>query len=148
MTGISGGLAELCLLLRDGRGLTFDHGGIRARIGLMRYVATQDHEAPEMAPLQLERGDVVMVGERATRWPEFVFVTAAGGTGWVPARHLSAASGPAAVIAGYDTTELPVAKGEVVTLVSKDDLSGWWWCRSAGSAEGWVPLDILEPADE
>ena len=112
----------------------------------MRYIATQDHEV-ELAPLLLTRGDVVMVGERATRWPEFVFVTAGAGKGWVPARYLSADRGPAAVIEGYDTTELPVTKGEVVTLVSKDDLSGWWWCRSAGGTEGWVPLDILEAAE-
>lgn len=114
----------------------------------MIFVATQEHPTPELAPLLLARGDVVMVGERATRWPEFVFVTAAGGTGWVPSRHLSAASGPAAVIVGYDTTELPVAEGEAVSVIDRDDLSGWWWCRSVGGAEGWVPLDILEPADE
>ncbi|MCP3995285.1 MAG: hypothetical protein GY722_09500 [bacterium] len=113
----------------------------------MRYVARQEHPAPDLAPLQLMRGDVVMVGERATLWPEFVFVTAAGGSGWVPSRHLSAASGPAAVIVGYDTTELPVAAGEVVTVVDRDDVSGWWWCRSSTGSEGWIPIDTLERSD-
>ena len=116
-------------------------------MGDMRYTAKQPHEGSELAPLLLTRGDVVMVGERARRWPEFVFVTAAGGSGWVPARHLTSDSGPAAVVVGYDTTELPVTDGEEVTLVERDDLSGWWWCRSVAGDEGWIPIDVLEPSE-
>ncbi len=51
------------------------------------------HEVPDRPALQLRAGEVVQVGDRATEWPEFVFVTAPGGTGWVPARHLPQPSG-------------------------------------------------------
>ncbi len=111
---------------------------------LVEYVATEAHEIPNRAPLQIEPGEVVSVGERDTTWPAFVFVTAAGGSGWVPARHLSAGSGPATVLTTYDTTELPVEAGDTVTVLRRDDESGWLWCRAESGREGWVPLRILE----
>jgi hypothetical protein len=86
-----------------------------------------------------------MVGDRDTDWPSFVFVTAAGGQGWVPARHLSAASGAALVERPYDTTELAVTQDQEVTVLDRDDASGWWWCRDDSGAEGWVPVSVFEP---
>lgn len=80
-----------------------------------------------------------MVGDRDTEWPEFVFVTTSQGSGWVPARHLSSDQGAAAAEVAYDTAELAVAAGEEVTVVDRDDVSGWWWCRDSDGAEGWVP---------
>ncbi|MDJ0664688.1 MAG: SH3 domain-containing protein [Acidimicrobiia bacterium] len=111
----------------------------------MVFTATRSHEPPERSPLQVRPGDVVDVGERDTEWPEFVFVTAAVGSGWVPARHLSTDSGPAVVLAGYDTTELAVSDGDALTVVERDDESGWWWCRSTDGDEGWVPIEVLQP---
>ena len=79
-----------------------------------------------------------------TEWPEFVFVTAPQGSGWVPARHLSASSRSAVVRTGYDTTELPTRVGEVLDVVAEDLASGWVWCRSRKGREGWVPLNTLD----
>ncbi|MDJ0952366.1 MAG: SH3 domain-containing protein [Acidimicrobiia bacterium] len=110
----------------------------------MEYVVREAHEIPDRAPLQIAPGEVVSVGDRDTTWPAFVFVTAARGAGWVPARHLSADSGPAMVHTPYDTTELPVGAGDTVTVLSRDDESGWWWCRDQSGREGWVPLRNLE----
>ena len=84
-----------------------------------------------------------MVGDPSTDWPEYVFVTAAHGTGWVPARHLSSGHGPAVVEAAYDTTELPVAAGEEVTVFERDEAGGWWWCRNDDGSEGWVPVRVF-----
>ena len=75
-------------------------------------------------------GERVDVGDRDSEWPEFVFVTASHGTGWVPARHLSATSGTAVVQIAYDTTELPTQAGDVVEVVAEDLTSGWLWCRA------------------
>ena len=80
-----------------------------------------------------------MVGDRDSEWPEFTFVTCSHGTGWVPARHLSSDHGAAVVEFAYDTTELAVAAGQELTVIDRDDVSGWWWCRSDEGAEGWVP---------
>ena len=111
----------------------------------MRARARISHDIPERPPIQLAPGEPVMVGDRDTDWPAFVFVTAAGGQGWVPARYLSADAGAAVVELGYDTTELAVATGQEVTVVERDDESGWWWCRTDNGSEGWVPVSVLEP---
>ena len=119
---------------------------LSATMRFMSFTATRSHEIPQRAPLRVHPGEVVSVGERDTEWPAFVFVTASSGSGWIPARHLSADSGPAVVLAAYDTTELAVSEGDTVTLVERDDESGWWWCRDDHGGEGWVPRAAFEPA--
>ena len=109
----------------------------------MKARAVRSHQIPSRAPIEIAPGEPVMVGERDSDWPAFVFVTAAKGQGWVPARHLSADTGAAVVEHPYDTTELAVAEGEEVTVVERDDESGWWWCRAENGAAGWVPVAVL-----
>jgi hypothetical protein len=113
-------------------------------VSMRRVVAKVAHEIPDRPPLRLNVGQRVDVGERDTEWPEFVFVTAPQGCGWVPARYLSAPSGSAVVRTGYDTTELPTHVGEVLDVAAEDLASGWVWCRSREGREGWVPLKTLD----
>ena len=112
----------------------------------MKIQVSSPHELPERPSIQLQVGEPVMVGDRDTEWPEFVFVSSAAGSGWVPARHLSASSGAAVVEVAYDTKELAVVAGQQVTVVARDDASGWWWCRDNTGAEGWVPVAVLRDA--
>jgi SH3 domain len=117
-------------------------------MNLMRtMVAKVAHQIPDRPPLQLVDGECVDVGDRDSEWPEFVFVTVSHGTGWVPARHLSAASGTAVVQIAYDTTELPTQAGDVLEVVAEDLTSGWFWCRAHDGREGWVPINTLEAAE-
>lgn len=102
------------------------------------------HEIPDRPPLQLTPGDEVRIGARDTEWPEFVFVSAAHGTGWVPARHLSTAIGTAQVLTAYNTKELPTRVGERLAVLEEDEQSGWLWCRAENGREGWVPLKTLD----
>jgi hypothetical protein len=97
--------------------------------------------------LKLAAGDVVTVDKRDVDWPSFVFVTGAHGSGWVPSRHLSAETGKAKLLTGYDTTELPTSVGEKLEVIVRDDESGWLGCRSADAREGWVPSRTLRPTD-
>jgi Variant SH3 domain len=110
-------------------------------------VARAAHQIPDRPPLQLLDGERVDVGDRDSEWPEFVFVTASHGAGWVPARHLSATSGTAVVEIEYDTTELPTQAGDVLDVVAQDLTSGWLWCRAPDGREGWVPINTLEAAE-
>ena len=105
--------------------------------------AISGHEAPDRPAIHFSVGERVSVGGRSPDWPAFVFVTSALGEGWVPSRHLSAAEDAATVEAQYDTTELPVAAGQTVEVLTRDDASGWWWCRSEAGDEGWVPRSVL-----
>jgi hypothetical protein len=108
--------------------------------------ATSSHRVPDRPPIQVVSGQRVQTGRRDTEWPEFVFVTGGGGSGWVPGRFLDMSSDPAIVLADYDTTELATTAGEILTLVERDDQSGWAWLRNAAGEEGWVPLRTVAPA--
>jgi SH3-like domain-containing protein len=107
-------------------------------------VATEAHVISERPPLSLASGDVVTVGRRDSDWPAFVFVTTAGGSGWMPSRYLSADTGRAVVETPYNTTELATTSGEILEVVDRDDESGWLWCRSTDGHEGWVPNRTVE----
>ncbi len=109
------------------------------------FRAVSSHSIPARPPIHVVSGDRVQVGRRDTEWPEFVFVTTADGVGWVPERCLDMSSDPAVALVGYDTTELPTTAGEALTLVKRDDPSGWAWVRNAAGQEGWVPLRTLAP---
>ncbi len=114
---------------------------------MSRAIARIGHAIPERLPLRLAVCQRVRAGNWDSEWPEFVFVTAGDGTGWVPARHLSASWGPAVVQTSYDTTELPTELGEELEVVDEDRESGWLWCRASSGREGWVPLKTLEIPD-
>jgi hypothetical protein len=90
-------------------------------------------------------GQQVQVGERDTTWPAFVFVTTADGSGWVPARHIDTGADPPVMLEPYDTSELATEAGEMLTVLARDDPSGWTWVRNSRGAKGWVPSDSLEP---
>lgn len=110
-------------------------------------MAIVDHEPPDRAPLHLEVGDPVIVGDPNTEWPAFVFVTTpAGGEGWVPARCVSSESGRATVTSAYDTTELRTFAGEQLTVIERDDESGWLRCTNEPGQRGWVPSRSVLPA--
>ena len=110
----------------------------------VRVIAS--HRPSTTPPIQVRPGDRVQVHERDDEWPAFVKVTTpAGGSGWEPARHLSSAEGSATVITPYKTRELAGHPGEVLTVIERDDLSGWLWCRNAGGHEGWIPVRSIEP---
>lgn len=102
------------------------------------------HEIPDRAPLRLQPGERVHLGRRDPTWPQFAFVTAEHGTGWVPARHFSRPEGAAQVVTAYDTTELPTAAGDLLDVLAEDVESGWYWCRDATGREGWVPISTLD----
>ena len=109
----------------------------------MRARAPQGHQVPSRPPLVLSEGESVTVGDRDTTWPAFVFVVSSHGEGWVPSRNLSSDSGAAVVDIAYDTTELALAAGQDVSVLERDDESGWWWCRADDGSVGWVPVDAL-----
>lgn len=112
--------------------------------GPARVVA--DHEIPTRPPLRVAPGDEVRVGDRDDTWPAFVFVTTgAGGSGWVPERHLGDARPAAVVVAAYDTQELAVTEGDAVEVTADDPESGWSWCVARDGRAGWVPHRVLGP---
>jgi len=107
------------------------------------------HRPPDRAPIRVNTGDQVRVGERDDEWPAFVLLTMPDdGSGWVPSRHLAVSGGGKAVAArDYDTTELDVDIGVELIVIEADTLSGWLWCRRPGGRCGWLPVTRLDPLD-
>lgn len=114
----------------------------------LRVVAVTDHEIPTRPALRIAPGDVAEVGGRDTTWPAFVFITTAAGTGWVPERHLGDERPTTQVVTAYDTQELPVSAQEELTVHDDDPESGWSWCTNADGRAGWVPHNVLGPAED
>ena len=106
--------------------------------------ATVAHTIPQRPPIRVVSGQRVRVGQRDTEWPAYVFVTTNDGAGWVPERYLDISSDPAVVLTDYDTAELATSAGEELTLIERDDPSGWVWVRNAAGQEGWVPLRSVQ----
>ena len=52
----------------------------------MQVIAHTAYTIPDRSPIRVDAGEEVEVGERDVELPEFVFVTTADGSGWVPAR--------------------------------------------------------------
>jgi len=115
---------------------------------MTRLRATASHEIPDRLPIQVAPGQQVRVGQRDTEWPAFVFITTRNGAGWVPERYLDTSSDPAVALTAYDTTELATTAGEELTVIERDDPSGWAKVRNAAGSEGWVPLRTVEAIPE
>src|SRR5260370_34760767 len=88
--------------------------------------AMTSHQISERPPLRVEPGQRVHVGERDTKWPAFVFVTADDGAGWVPSRYLDAESGDAesgdaTAAVPHRTRGPPSDRGGVVNAAGRDE---------------------------
>ena len=104
-----------------------------------------EHRPSRTPPIKLRPADNVHVYERDDEWPAFVKVaTPNGASGWVPSRYLSATQGEAMVVTPYDTREVAGEPGEVLTVIERDDESGWLWCRNQNGEEGWLPSRSVE----
>ncbi|MGO1849882.1 SH3 domain-containing protein [Microbacterium sp.] len=97
-----------------------------------------DHHAPDYCPFRIRAGVRVRV-DGDTDDVSFVHVSTADGKGRIPVRYLSGARPDATVLFSYDTTELPVVAGEVVTVIIDDPASRQSWCQGRSGAAGWVP---------
>lgn len=101
------------------------------------------HRAPDRPAIQVQAGERVTLGDRDTEWPQFVWTALASGLGgWAPSALFDAERGQASALQDYDTRELDVAVGDVVTL--HQELAGWWWATNAGGDSGWIPARALE----
>ncbi|MFD0738926.1 peptide-binding protein [Lysobacter koreensis] len=110
------------------------------------------HRAPDRPPIQVARGETVMLGERDGDWPQFVWTTALdvnaaeGHGGWVPAALFDNPSGLAIALSDYDTRELDAATDEILTL--HHELAQWWWAQNVLGVQGWIPARSLELLDD
>lgn len=97
-----------------------------------------DHLASVHSPFIARAGDRVHIHGGVDDDP-FVLVTSPTGTGRIPSRYLSAERPDATVLFSYDTTQLPVGAGDIVTVIVDDPANEQSWCRDRRGGAGWVP---------
>ncbi len=102
-----------------------------------------DYEAVYTDPLRGLAGDVLQVGRADPDWPGWVWCTAVDGhTAWTPLSYLDDFGETGHLRRDYDSTELTVSAGEMVTVYEEE--SGWCWIANADGQFGWVPARCLK----
>jgi uncharacterized protein YgiM (DUF1202 family) len=105
------------------------------------------YESAYPNPLKLNPGDRVMIGNRASEWPGWIWCTDEHGlSGWIPQRFLKSEGIKGVLLVEYDATELTVEAGESVEILGTE--SSWARCRTPEGRTGWLPLEVLEPAGQ
>jgi Variant SH3 domain len=112
---------------------------------IMFYIANSDYEEKDRAPIRLQAGDEVQLGDVDRAWPGWVWAKhAAGSSGYVPLEMLKElGDGRWVVIEAFDPTVLTVKRGD--RLESTRQIHGWHWCRNGLGVEGWVAGYLLRP---
>ena len=84
-----------------------------------------------------------MLQRRETEWPGWIWCTNdSGKSAWVPENWVEIEGDSCVMKRDYDSTELSVEAGEVLSVESEE--SGWAWATKEGRESGWVPLENLE----
>ena len=113
----------------------------RAVGGRVRVITDYCSAYPE--PLEVRAGEVVLVGQRDSEWPAFLWCAAADGRGgWVPEGILVREGEQAVVREDYSARELTVTAGATVMVVRRE--GGWAWVLNEAGDTGWVPERHLD----
>lgn len=105
--------------------------------------ANADYTVVDRSPVCLRVGETVELGMEDKVWAGWVWASNAEGRGtYVPVTSLERL-GPeeAKVVEEFQAVDLSLKKGEEVTALR--EVCGWFWCRNAAGAEGWVPDYVL-----
>ena len=106
------------------------------------YQVIADYASPYTEPFFLKTGELVQIGRRDDEWLGWVWCSnSAGESRWVPETYLR---DDGQVVRDYESTELAVKAGEVVTAVLEE--SGWLWCINQSGQRGWVPQKVVKLA--
>lgn len=114
----------------------------------MHYEVVKEHRSNYPHPINLGKGDSVIVGERyagAEGWNNWVFCTKLdhSAQGWVPEQLLQRDGELGVLTTDYTAKELNVDIGDEV--VGSKEMNGWMWCEKLDDhATGWVPKEKLQ----
>jgi len=108
--------------------------------------AIKDWKVVYSDPIAVNTGDLVVLGQRDTEWPGWVWCTTdAGRSGWVPERLVEAGGERGRMLAGYSAVELAMHAGDRLSLHREE--SGWYWATNEAGQSGWVPASHVEQID-
>lgn len=105
-----------------------------------------DYTVVDRSPVCLKVGEIVDLGMEDKVWAGWVWASNQEGRGtYVPVTSLErVGEEQAKVVEEFQAVDLSLKKGEAVTALR--EVCGWFWCRNAAGAEGWVPDYVLSQA--
>lgn len=108
-----------------------------------RRVSNADYTVVDRSPVCLKAGETVDLGMEDKGWAGWVWATNGEGRGtYVPVTSLERlGKDQATVMEEFQAVDLSLKKGEEVMALR--EVCGWFWCRNASGAEGWVPDYVL-----
>jgi hypothetical protein len=108
-----------------------------------RCTVTSPYRSAYPDPLRLRGGDQVVVEDRQSEWPGWLWCeTSDGKAGWIPEAYVERKGNIGRLLTDYDATELTVAEGE--DLVILKEAGGWLWCQRQNGDRGWIPKANVE----
>ena len=107
----------------------------------------KQHLPPERKDMVLSVGEEVEIGKEDSsnpNWKNWVWTVSkkSGLSGWVPKQYLSIKENIGTVLKEYSSVELPVTKGDELSIHYY--LNGWGWCMDSSGNQGWVPEENFE----
>lgn len=105
------------------------------------------HRTEYEHPIKLEKGESIMLGERAPEenWKDWIWAeNSKGAGGWVPVQLIDCQEGGTRgiVLEDYSARELDVDPGEEIVRIRT--LNGWTWVRrTSDREEGWIPNETM-----
>jgi hypothetical protein len=100
-----------------------------------------DYESPYTDPCTFNAGEKLTIGEKESEWDGWVWCTnREGKSRWVPEAYVEHRGDVCVMLRDYESTELSVSAGEVLSITGQAE-SGWVWCTNQAGQSGWVPED-------
>jgi hypothetical protein len=107
--------------------------------------AIKAYTSPYTEPWSMRKGESLQVGKRDSEWDGWIWCThARGESRWVPESYLVIVGQKGIAKLDYESTELEVNVGELLTLGEQE--SDWCWCTNKEGMSGWVPAEYLDLA--
>jgi len=108
-----------------------------------RYRVIERHQASDLEPLIITRGEILSYEIKETDWIGWVWcINKNGKAGWVPETYLKVQKDNCEVLQDYNAIELTANIGE--ELVMKKEESGWFWVINDQGKEGWIPIKSVK----
>lgn len=108
-----------------------------------KAVVKKRYQAKTSPPLQGVVGSRLIVAQRDTEWPEFIWcIDTKGIAGWVPVSYLKIQGENGILLRAYISGELTVREGDILILI--EEAGGWFWAETESGKLGWVPGTCVE----
>ncbi|MFH1686675.1 MAG: SH3 domain-containing protein [bacterium] len=106
------------------------------------------YRTPYPKGFRISQNTTVTLTDRECEYPGWIWCRVIGNhAGWIPESYLQSTTDDQAIlIRDYDSTELSVDQGAVVSVLWIE--RHWAWCRTADNAEGWLPMKTLDIENE